>query len=355
MKTPKVPKGARTVRLYPELESYLMHFAEGKEPFLWIVGRPGLSKSESIRRATAKRKVLLIGAGQITPFHFYQQCYLHRGEPIILDDAEIILDAPTGKKLVSALGELSPAKRLFWGSSNRALERDGIPATFYTNSPLCVIANRVTNDPAVMSRGTLLHFAPANPEVHRAVADWFWDQEIHDFIGRNVTAFGPLDVRWYVKASRDKKNRRDWKRILLESHGNSPEESTVQGLEIDPRCLTSEEKVRAFSEATGRSERTYFRIRSRLESQGTLTPPPFVPTPVRGRSPEKIDMETLDCLTEAAARPTAVEEEQPALRVVDVPAPNPREEFTRPAPPRRPLLRPFQADDTTALDRPGEE
>ena len=45
--------------------------------------------------------------GQLTPLQFYLDCYVHRGEPIILDDAEHLLDDRIGAKLVSALGDTS--------------------------------------------------------------------------------------------------------------------------------------------------------------------------------------------------------------------------------------------------------
>src|SRR5262245_32828462 len=114
MKTPKVPEGARRIRTFAELESYLADFASLKEPFLWVVGRPGLSKSESIKKATGGRKVLLVAGGHLTPFSFFCLCYKWRGCAIILDDAEHFLDNPLGTKLVAALSETVPAKRMNW-------------------------------------------------------------------------------------------------------------------------------------------------------------------------------------------------------------------------------------------------
>src|SRR5437016_3140565 len=48
MRPRKVPKGARRLRTYAEFQSYLVDFVNGRYPFLWIVGRPGISKTESI-------------------------------------------------------------------------------------------------------------------------------------------------------------------------------------------------------------------------------------------------------------------------------------------------------------------
>src|SRR4051812_11483592 len=98
MRTPKVPRQARHLRTYGELHSYLSDFVNGIYPFLWIVGRPGIAKTESLRRATRGRSVFYCKGGQLTPLQFYLDCYRHRGEPVILDDAEHLLDKEIGAK-----------------------------------------------------------------------------------------------------------------------------------------------------------------------------------------------------------------------------------------------------------------
>ena len=45
MRTPQIPRSASGIATYAELVSYLRDFAAGRKPFVWIVGRPGLSKS----------------------------------------------------------------------------------------------------------------------------------------------------------------------------------------------------------------------------------------------------------------------------------------------------------------------
>ena len=59
---------------------------------------------------------------------------------------------------------------------------------------------------SVEDRGHLLSFAPTPPEVHRRTAEWFWDQEVFDFIGAHLhlPAWGPTvhDVRPHLPAGR---------------------------------------------------------------------------------------------------------------------------------------------------------
>src|SRR4051812_19642598 len=116
MKVKEVPNGARILKAYAELESYLADFAQGRYPFLWIVGRPGVAKTESLRAAVKTHSVYSQKGGQVTPLQFYVNCYEHRGQPIILDDAEHLLDNNLGAKLVSALGDTTPAKQMCYAT-----------------------------------------------------------------------------------------------------------------------------------------------------------------------------------------------------------------------------------------------
>src|SRR4051812_4449882 len=116
MRTRKVPQGARHLRTYTEYQSYLEDFVQGRYPFLWILGRPGVSKTESVRAAVRGRDVYYRKGGQLTPAQFYVDCYRHRGEPIILDDAEHLLDNKVGAKLVAALADTTPEKQLSYGT-----------------------------------------------------------------------------------------------------------------------------------------------------------------------------------------------------------------------------------------------
>ena len=47
----EIPPGARIIKTYREFEKYLRAFAKGDYKFLWVVGKPGLSKSKSIQQA----------------------------------------------------------------------------------------------------------------------------------------------------------------------------------------------------------------------------------------------------------------------------------------------------------------
>jgi hypothetical protein len=275
------------LRTYSEFESYLKDFAAGRYPFLWAVGRPGTGKSGSIRAATQGQDVYYRQGGQLTPLQFYLDCYEYQGRPIILDDAEHILENRLGAKLISALGDTTPEKQLSYGTTSPAL--DDVPPVFKTTSPLCIIANKATANPAIQSRAVTLDFDPTNVEIHRAVARWFWDQEIHDWMGQHISRLEPFDTRWYVIADHDKRAGRDWKSFILEGYEIDRASRIVQDLERDNNYPAREAKAARFLElmegASGASRASYFRLRRRLKEDGRLATTGVEPIPLTRTSP----------------------------------------------------------------------
>src|SRR4051794_20470238 len=115
MRTRKIPRGARILRTYAEFESYLVDFVEGRYPFLWIVSRPGATKTELIRALLRGRPHCYRKGGQLTPLQFFLDCFRYRGLPIILDDAEHLLATLVGAKHVANLGDTTPMKQMSHG------------------------------------------------------------------------------------------------------------------------------------------------------------------------------------------------------------------------------------------------
>lgn len=355
MRTRKIPRDARHLPTYAELESYLRNFADGLYPFLWIVGRPGLGKSECLRAAMRGHRFYLCKSGQLTPAQFFVDCYEHRGEPIVLDDAEHLLDNKLGAKFISALGETSPAKQLDYQTTSRFL--GDVPRSFLTTSPLCVIANHSTGHDCIRSRAVILFFDPTNLEIHRAVAGWFWDQEIHDWFGQHLYRLPPLDTRWYVTAFYDKRAGRDWRQIILLTHTPNRSTCIIQDLESDSVYPTKEEKALRFAElmgnADGASRATYFRHRRTLKAEGRLAMDVIPPILLRHTKPPGIP----SLLELEAMEAPPVEQPTEPAQPLDLPA---RERFaepirgtsTPPAGPQRMIL-----DDKLAWekDQPEED
>jgi hypothetical protein len=308
MRPRKVPREARRLRTYAELQSYLSDFVRGIYPFLWLVGRPGVGKSESITDVVRGRAVYYRKGGQLTPLQFYKDCYEHRNQPIILDDAEDILKKAEGRRVVCSLGDTTRVKQLDWGSTTRALGE--VPRTYHTSSSLCIIANSATTHEAIQSRAVTLYFDPTSLEVHRASARWFWDQEIHDWVGGHLYRLEPLEARWYSKAANDKRGGRGWRQILLTAHALNRPACIVQDLETDPSYPTTKDKERRFEEligGKGKSRPTYHRIRARLIDAGQLHVEAVPPIRLRRTRPpgpaSELELESLAAPAPAAPEP----------------------------------------------------
>jgi hypothetical protein len=325
MRTKKVPHGARHLRAYEELTSYLINFTQGLYPFLWIVGRPGVGKSEAIKAALPGRSHLYQKGGQITPMQFYIACHQHRGEPIVLDDAEHLLDTTVGAKLISALGDTTTEKLLCYATTGRGLGE--VPQRFYTTSPLCILANRSTRHEDIQSRAVTLYFDPTNQEIHRAAAQWYWDQEIHNWFGEHLSRLPPLDTRWYRQAFDDKRAGRKWQQVILTTRTLNRATCTVQDVERDDAYPTREEKVRRFVEVMGNtkggSRASYFSLRKRLKKEQRLVVTIIPPIQLRHtRPPATPSILELDALEAPGEAPP---EEDPSP--LDVPL---REAFSQP-------------------------
>jgi hypothetical protein len=254
-RTKQLPDEHVRVTTYANLHQYLREFVAGKWNFLWIHGRPGLGKSQGIK-AAVKGKGLYVQGGKVSALRFYQLCHEHRCEPIILDDGERLMNNEDGLRLVTTLTDTDRVKILRWETVTA--NRDGVPRQFRTSSTVCVVSNKFTEDEALLSRASLLWFDPDNAEVHRNAAEWFWDQEVHDWIGQHHARMKALEARWYVKAAEVKEAGRCWRTFLLDLYCLDPTDCVIQDLETSVAYPTKQDKLRAFTERTGKQRTVYF-------------------------------------------------------------------------------------------------
>ena len=270
--TLKLPR-AITLRSYDEVNAWLTNFVGGVFNLLFLIGRPGLSKSQMALSAIGERPHAWVEC-HATKLALYCKLYAHRDEPVIIDDENSLVTDPGKLALMNSLCQTNPVKTLRWDSTTRLLEERGVPAEFRTGSSVLVITNRLRNITpqfaAMIDRGQPLLFEPPAAEVHRAVADWFPDKEVYDFIGEWLPFIPDLSMRDYVKARQIKKAGLDWQ-ALLHRQWKSSRLALVAALRCDPAFATEEERVQAFV-ARGGSRATYFRDVARLRRLGGLSP-----------------------------------------------------------------------------------
>jgi hypothetical protein len=203
------PKSATVFKSYHKLQALVASFIKGDFPLVAIVGRPGLSKTESLAVALQKAKQdkkCLILKGRVSPIELFEACYVFKDKPIIMDDADNLLSQPLCREYVKALTETKKYKLMAW----RTRTPLNIPENeYHTSSPVCIIANAWNSaDPimqAIESRAEFVYFDPPWSEVYEYVGTWFWDQEIYDYVHKKLDRLKAPDIRLFIKAWNRKK------------------------------------------------------------------------------------------------------------------------------------------------------
>jgi hypothetical protein len=276
---------AITLRSYGDLDEWLRGFATGTFPLLFVIGRPGLGKTQRALRILDGRPCVWIDC-HATKLAVYCRLYERRDRPVVIDDENSLVSDPGKLSLLNALCQTNPEKILRWDSTTRLLEERGVPAEFRTTSPVLVITNRLRNNTpqiaAMIDRGQPLLFQPAATTVHAAAAEWFRDVEIHDFIGAWLPVIPGLSMRDYAKGEAMKRAGMDW-RALLHRQWRSGKLARVATLKADPGFTSEEHRVQAFVESGFGSRASYFRHAKTLQSLG-VKPLANVSSPALGEN-----------------------------------------------------------------------
>jgi hypothetical protein len=273
MRSPKIPQGAEIARTYERYDRYVDAFFQGRYHLLVVIGRPGLTKSHGFEQRLGPTSHLI--KGWTAPLQAYIETYRHRNKLLVFDDAEVLWKRAGGRILLRSLCEHKPHKLVQWASTAPQLRRACVPQSFLTSSKVAIIANRFVfgeaeEYEAFVDRGHLLYFDPSPVEVHNRVGDWFWDQDVYDYIGDRLHLLNAISVRLYTKAWERKQAGGDWKELIAEAYCRDGTIRFVQALETDPTCPTVEDKVRKFIDYTQRSRATYFNIKRELLESNQL-------------------------------------------------------------------------------------
>lgn len=274
---------------YVDLEQFLHSFTNGGLDLLLIIGRPGTGKSQAVRsmldRTVLKtehgEQGLLYVEGHMGSFGLYRQLYQHRDCPVVIDDFDRLHSRPDCIRLLKPLCNNTQKKRITW-YSNATHHQSDLPDSFTTESRVVLIANdwRSLNHDvrALEDRAIVVEFAPSNQAVHEYVGGWFDDTVIYNLIATVLSVSPPISIRSYLKG----RSLRDaglpsWKQAVLQMVLGDPILATVA--ELRSSVFGSEaDRVAAFSQRTGRSRATYFRLKRQItalagqKTEGADTP-----------------------------------------------------------------------------------
>lgn len=268
VKSKSRPDFATSVHLYSQLQDYVRAFVEGHIKTLFVIGPPGTGKSRCIAEVTGKSALWI--DGNATAFRLYVSAYEYRDQPIVLDDVDGLYRDRAAVRLLKALCQTEPVKSVSWQSNAAALDQLGVPRKFSTTSPMVIIANEWkslnTNVSAVEDRGHILVFEPSPLEIHKHASQWFWDQEIFDFVASKLHLIKMHSLRTYCLASELKRAGINWKDSVL-VRCLSGKALEVARLKADQNFSSEEDRVVAFVAAGHGCRATYFNYSKQLRPQ----------------------------------------------------------------------------------------
>ena len=278
------------VTTYSDLEKIVQAFARGDLNLVILLGSHGLGKSRIVRRALPGPVCWL--DGNSSTFGLYCALWRHRHQPVVLDDLDGLYASRDGVRLLKCLTQSEPEKRVSWHTDAPTLARDGIPRQFTTTSRVAIITNAwktLNRDVAALQdRGHVVWFQPSAVQIHLRTAEWFWDQEIFDFLGERLHWLVEASMRHYVAAWELKQAGLDWRSLVLSRCLNGRALLVAQ-VKADPRYGSEAERLKAFQAQGGGSRSTYFKLARRLQ---TAVPAPAIklnnPTPARRAADETL-------------------------------------------------------------------
>jgi hypothetical protein len=281
VRSPGIPRNAQCIKTIDQLGNLMQAFANGSIPLLVVLGKPGLSKTQTIKKALVGKSNLYI-KGRRTPITFYCDAFTYQDKPICLDDANNFIEDKLNREMLRALTETDAIRRMEWSSKTRILEEAGVPADYWTKSPVAIITNFWNGkDPifqALESRAEFCYFAPSWDEVYRNMGTWFWDQEIYDYIYDRLDVLREPDVRIAVKAYNRKVQNLPflpW-RDVIDNYVDDACGLAVRKVMKDAKLKTPQQKVVAFQSLTGMDRATFYRRRRDIEEYMPSCKPPRI-------------------------------------------------------------------------------
>ena len=265
----KKPDGAVTLNTWDQLHEVCKGFVAGECDLLVIAGTPGLSKSQTLKHVTRGANALYV-KGRHSAVEFFCDLYDHQHGPVVIDDADSVMNDNHCKGMLKHLTETDAEKLVKWKTNSHVLNNRETPQQFWTSSPVCVATNSWSDTDdvyqALASRAELFWFEPDWAETYRYVCTWFWDQAIMDYIHERLSILRRPDIRVIMKAwNRKKANWRfmNWRK-LIDDYCDDESGLLVRQLLDDRKYKSNAARAKAFEEMGG-SRATFYRRKAEIE------------------------------------------------------------------------------------------
>jgi hypothetical protein len=258
------------------LREYVRMVAQDYVNCLFIFGEGGIGKTETILRTLEEEKIRAVYLnGVVTPLELYNMLYEHNGQLIVFDDIEGVLDNHRAVSFLKAATYGYKDKRVLCYPTNSHLLR--APESFEFTGRIILCMNRFPSNPDLESLyKRTIHFElklklDEKISLFRQIAEIKYDgmtlderKEVCEFlISRICIATKDVCLRDLFRSFNIfKYNKNDWQRLielLIET------DSDVDAyLRVIKTGGSISRQVRSFIDMTGKSRRTFYRIKKKL-------------------------------------------------------------------------------------------
>ena len=251
------------ITTYAELRRFVAAFQQGHIGLLIIEGRGGTGKSETVTRALPNA---LVFKGRASAVAIHNALSEAPTAKVILDDIDSLFNDKNTVAELKQVCETKEDKLVTYHTASPLIKR----YQFISNNKVIVLCNdlkKVSMDmKALLTRGFHVEFCPSNAEIVENLKSWAEDEDVIKIV-EDVGKTIPLDLRMYKNlcALKDA-GMPDWKEYLHREYGTHPEEELVRKIYKLP---TAERNI-AWSEATGKSPRTYQRLLKKMLKENTI-------------------------------------------------------------------------------------
>ncbi len=270
---------------------------------LYVFGRPGAAKTHTVRDLLQNEigELYTYQRGHLTPMGLFELIAEHPDEVIVLDDLAAVLDNDIALQiLLSALEHPAPNDR----TRSRVVKykRQGLDQRVYFSGGIICISNRQLHDDELLgafkSRVHTLNYDPSDAQLGALmlrIAERGWPhssrQEIRPDEARTVAYFlieemlrlgCRFDLRLFVNKAlpdyqqwKDDETESDWRDLVsvsVQEHvvaiGHAEARPSREARKQDEHALLREilrehvsrdDRVRVWTERTGKSERAFYR------------------------------------------------------------------------------------------------
>lgn len=204
------------INTYQDLRDIVAGWKDGKLNLLILLGTPGTGKTQVVRDETGNEPHWF--NGNVTAFGTYVTAYQYINRPLVFDDTDGLLRDSAGVRLLKCLCQNSREKEVSWVSNATKFYNMGLPSSFKTKSPVCIICNdfsiKSIHQSAVLDRGTCVRFIPDRLELATYALSWVKDLEVYTHVTSLLPKAHRPSLRLYTLAMELKNAGLNWKAML---------------------------------------------------------------------------------------------------------------------------------------------